>query len=42
MYVCRAKAGNKFEKVKLEKDPTTVYTDVHEYAAAIRSGNMKW
>lgn len=34
----RAAAGNKIEKLKLEKDPTTAFTDVYEYAAAIRSG----
>ena len=38
----RAAVGNMFEKVKLKKDPTEMWTDVHEYAAAIREGKTNW
>lgn len=38
----RAAAGNMFEKVKIKKDGSAAWTDVHEYAAAIRSGKIKW
>ena len=38
----KAKAGNMFEKVKLKKDGSAAWTDIHEYAAAIRSGTMNW
>lgn len=38
----RAKAGNMFEKVKIKKDGTAAWTDVQEYAAAIRAGETKW
>lgn len=40
--LARAKEGNMFEKVKLKKDPTEAWTDVHEFAAAIRAGSTKW
>ena len=40
--LARAKEGNMFEKVKLKKDPTESWTDVQEFAAAIRAGTTKW
>jgi ferredoxin-nitrite reductase len=38
----RAKVGNPFEKTKLKRDPTLVWDDVHEFAAAIREGKTNW
>ena len=38
----RAKVGNNVEKIKQKKDPTAAWTDVYEYAAAIRSGQLNW
>ena len=38
----RAKVGNNIEKIKQKKDPTQVWTDVHEFAAAIREGKTNW
>ena len=38
----RAKAGNPVEKLKMEKDGTSAFTDVYEYAAAIRAGTLTW
>ena len=38
----RAKAGNKIEKVKMAKDPTSAFVDVYEYARKIREGEMTW
>jgi len=38
----KAQAGNMFEKVKLKKDGSAAWTDIHEYAAAIRSGTINW
>ena len=38
----RAKAGNMFEKVKLKNDPTNVWDEITEFAAAIRSGKINW
>ena len=38
----KAKEGNMFEKVKLKKDGSAMWTEVHEYAAAIRSGQINW
>jgi len=38
----RAKVGSKNEKMKLEKDCTNAWTDIYEYAAAIRSGQMNY
>ena len=38
----RAKAGNPVEKLKLEKDGTSAYTDVYEFAKAIRAGSLTW
>ena len=40
--VARAQEGNMFEKVKLKKDGTKAWTDVHEFAAAIRAGTLNW
>ena len=38
----RAKIGNNIEKMKQKKDPTQLWTDVHEFAAAIRAGETNW
>ena len=38
----RASKGSPIEKVKLEKDGTSAFVDVYEYAAKIRSGTMTW
>ena len=38
----RAAAGNMFEKVKVKKDPSLVWTDIEEWAAAIRAGKTNW
>eukprot|EP00968_Pinguiococcus_pyrenoidosus_P009994 scaffold778_cov263-Pinguiococcus_pyrenoidosus.AAC.17 len=38
----RAKQGNKFEKVKLEKDGTAAWTEMSEFAQAIREGKTSW
>jgi hypothetical protein len=40
--VDRASKGSPIEKVKLEKDGTSAFVDVYEYAAKIRSGQMTW
>jgi hypothetical protein len=38
----RAKEGSPVEKVKLEKDGTSAFIDVYEYARKIREGEMTW
>ncbi|GMH53496.1 hypothetical protein TL16_g01466, partial [Triparma laevis f. inornata] len=38
----RAEAGSKEEKIKLSKDVTQTWTDIHAYAAAIREGKTSW
>jgi len=38
----RALAGNKIEKTKMLKDPTSAFVDVYEYAAKIRAGELSW
>jgi len=38
----RAKVGNPIEKAKMAKDPTSAWTDVYEFAAAIRAGTLTW
>jgi len=38
----RAIAGSPIEKIKLEKDGTSAFVDVYEYAAKIRAGEMTW
>lgn len=38
----RALAGNKIEKNKMSKDPTSVFVDVYDYAAKIRAGELDW
>lgn len=38
----RAKAGTKFEKIKLAKDTTSMFTDLYDYAAKIRAGELDW
>ena len=40
--VGRAKEGSPVEKVKLEKDGTSAFVDVYEYARKIRQGEMSW
>ena len=37
-----AQEGSKFEKIKLAKDTTAMFTDLYEYAAKIRAGEMTW
>lgn len=38
----RAKKGSPVEKVKLEKDGTSAFVDVYEYARKIREGELTW
>jgi hypothetical protein len=38
----RAQDGTPLEKIKLEKDGTTAFVDVYEYARKIREGEMTW
>jgi ferredoxin-nitrite reductase len=38
----RAKEGNKIEKQKIEKDGTSAWVDIYEYAAKIRAGELDW
>ena len=38
----RASKGNPIEKAKLEKDGTSAFVDVYEYARKIREGEMTW
>jgi hypothetical protein len=38
----RAETGTPVEKVKLEKDGTSAFVDVYEYARKIRAGEMTW
>lgn len=38
----RAVLGNMFEKVKARKGGAFAWADVHDYAAAIRSGQINW
>ena len=38
----RAKSGSPVEKIKLEKDGTSAFVDVYEYARKIREGEMSW
>lgn len=38
----RAEKGSPIEKVKLEKDGTSAFIDVYEYARKIREGEMTW
>mmetsp|Transcript_14615 Transcript_14615/g.19232 ORF Transcript_14615/g.19232 Transcript_14615/m.19232 type:complete len:583 (+) Transcript_14615:54-1802(+) len=38
----QAQSASKFEQVKLEKDGANMFTEVHEFAAAVRSGEAKW
>lgn len=38
----RAKNGSPIEKIKLEKDGTSAFVDVYEYARKIREGEMTW
>jgi ferredoxin-nitrite reductase len=38
----RCEAGTKFEKIKLSKDTTQIFTDMYDYAAKIRSGELNW
>jgi len=38
----RAKNGNPIEKAKIEKDATTAFNNVYEFAAAVRAGTLNW
>jgi hypothetical protein len=38
----RAQKGSPIEKIKLEKDVTSAWIDVYEYARKIRDGEMTW
>jgi hypothetical protein len=38
----RASQGSPIEKSKLEKDGTSAFVDVYEYARKIREGEMTW
>ena len=38
----RAAEGNPIEKAKLAKDGTTAFTNIYEFAAAIRAGSLAW
>jgi formate/nitrite transporter len=38
----RAKVGNPIEKAKIQRDPTEAWTDIHDFAAAIRAGTTNW
>lgn len=38
----RATEGNKWEKVKLQKPGDALFREVHEFAAAVRSGKYTW
>ena len=38
----RAQSGSPIEKIKLEKDGTSAFVDVYEYARKIREGEMTW
>lgn len=38
----RALVGNPIEKIKQEKDGTSAFVDVYEYARKIRDGELTW
>lgn len=38
----KARAGNKFEKIKLEKDGSEMWTEVHELSKLLREGKTNW
>lgn len=38
----RAMGGNPIEKFKLEKDGTSAWVDIYDYAAKIRAGELTW
>eukprot|EP00629_Pelagomonadales_sp_RCC1024_P017161 CAMPEP_0119272306 /NCGR_PEP_ID=MMETSP1329-20130426/8534_1 /TAXON_ID=114041 /ORGANISM="Genus nov. species nov., Strain RCC1024" /LENGTH=579 /DNA_ID=CAMNT_0007272369 /DNA_START=216 /DNA_END=1955 /DNA_ORIENTATION=- len=38
----RAEAGNKIEQGKLKKDPTNAWTDLYDFAAKIRAGELDY
>ena len=38
----RQAEGNKIEKLKLAKDPTNAWTDLYEFAGAIRAGTLDY
>lgn len=40
--ISRAKEGSPVEKIKLEKDGTSAFVDVYDYARRIREGTMSW
>lgn len=38
----RARGGNKFEKVKLKKDGSVMWTEINELSALLREGKTSW
>jgi hypothetical protein len=38
----RCKSGSPIEKIKMEKDATSAFVDIYEYARKIREGEMTW
>lgn len=38
----RAKKGNKVEKIKLEKQGSVMWTEIHELSALLRAGQTNW
>ena len=38
----RMKIGSPIEKIKLEKDGTTAFNDIYDFAAKIRNGTLNW
>lgn len=38
----KAKLGNKFEKVKLQKDGSVMWTEIHELSALLKAGETSW
>ena len=38
----RCEEGSKFEKIKLAKETTHIFTDLYDYAAKVRSGELDW
>lgn len=38
----RARSGNKFEKIKLAKDGSTMWTEIHELSKLLREGKTSW
>lgn len=38
----KAREGSKFEKIKLKKDGSEMWTEIHELSALLREGKTKW